>query len=129
LCDIFNADESGFYFRSTANKSFVYENESCNGLKTSKERVTVLFCCSATGEKLKPLVIGKSRYPRIFKTNNLDVKNLPVMYENNRKGWMTRDIFENYLTYLNSMFRNKNRKILLFLDNAPSHKAEEKYST
>ena len=43
--------------------------------KMAKERLTVLFCCSASGEKLKPLVIGKARKPRAF--SGVNVSRLP----------------------------------------------------
>jgi hypothetical protein len=32
----------------------------------SKDRVTVALCANTTGEKLKPLLIGKSENPRCF---------------------------------------------------------------
>lgn len=39
-----------------------------------KERIPVLVCVSATGEKLKPLVIGRSTRPRWF--HGLQISNL-----------------------------------------------------
>lgn len=65
--DIFNMDESGFFYRSLPSKSFVTNSDTCNGGKMSKERLTVLFCCSMKGEKTRPLIIGKSASPRCFK--------------------------------------------------------------
>ena len=50
-----------------------------------------MFACSAAGEKLKPLVIGKSKNPRCFK--NVRIGNLPVHYMANKKAWMTSQIF------------------------------------
>ena len=66
LCDgyearnIFNADETGLFFRALPSKSMVTKGDSCNGGKNSKDRITVLLAPSATGEKLRPLVTGKS---------------------------------------------------------------------
>jgi hypothetical protein len=71
------------------------------------------------GEKLKPLVIGKSAKPRFFK--NLDLKKLPVEWTSNSKAWMTGNIFENWLKQLNKNLAKKERKILLLLDNCTSH--------
>lgn len=34
----------------------------------------MLFCCSATGEKLKPLVIGIIKHPAILKKENINCK-------------------------------------------------------
>ena len=50
LADIYNADETGLYFRALPNQSMVVRK----GIKMSKERITVLLACSADGEKLKP---------------------------------------------------------------------------
>ena len=58
--DIFNADETGLFWRALPNKTLAVSAPDCHGTKNSKERLTVLFCVSFAGEKLKPLVIGKS---------------------------------------------------------------------
>jgi hypothetical protein len=44
-------------------KSLVQKGEKCKVGKLSKERLSVLFCCSATGEKLRPLVIDNAALP------------------------------------------------------------------
>jgi hypothetical protein len=56
--DKFNADKAGLFYRQMPRKSLIQKGEKCKGGKISKERLSVLFCCSATGEKLKPLVIS-----------------------------------------------------------------------
>lgn len=48
------------------------------GWKIAKERVTVKLCCSASGEKLKQIFIGKANNPKCF--NNINVTNLPVLW-------------------------------------------------
>src|SRR5258705_3608414 len=53
------------------------EDETCKNGKRSKERITVLFCSSATGEKFKLLVIGHAEN-RVFKQNNVQYMNLPT---------------------------------------------------
>lgn len=53
LQDIFNADETGVFFRSMPEKSLVVRGEMCAGGKKSKDRLTLLLACSATGEKLR----------------------------------------------------------------------------
>ncbi|CAF4641859.1 unnamed protein product, partial [Rotaria magnacalcarata] len=59
--DVFNADETGLFYRATPDRSLVLSNEECKGGKKSKERLTVLLYSNLTGtEKLKPVVIGKS---------------------------------------------------------------------
>lgn len=117
--DIFNMDETGLVFRASRNKTLHVKGEACAGGKQSKERLTVALCASMTGEKYKPLVIGKAQHPRCFK--NLDIRTLPVQYVANTKAWMTLSFFENWLVKFNSAMKRQERKVLLFLDNAPGH--------
>ena len=71
------------------------------------------------GEKLKPLVIGRSENPRAFK--NMNKCKLPATYRWNKKAWMTSSLFEEYLNDLNHKMKKSNRSILLLLDNATPH--------
>lgn len=118
-CDIFNMDETGLFFKATTKKSLQLKGELCRGGKMSKDRLTVALCASMTGEKLTPLVIGKAAKPRCFK--NIDPKALPVIYRHNKKAWMTSTLFEDWLKIVDNQMRRQKRKILLFVDNAPSH--------
>ncbi|XP_031549387.1 tigger transposable element-derived protein 6-like [Actinia tenebrosa] len=120
--NIFNCDETGLYFRALPNKSLSAKGENTKGTKASKEKVT-MFACSATGEKLKPLVIGKSRKPRCFK--NINTEQLPVTYVNSKKAWMTNDIFISWIKDVNKEMKKKRRHILMFLDNASSHGSDD----
>ena len=81
--DIYNADETGVFYRSLPSKSLGVRGEICSGGKNSKERLTMLLACNATGHKLKPLVIGHSRKSRFFKGNDLNT--LKVIYRHNKK--------------------------------------------
>jgi hypothetical protein len=120
-CDIFNADESGFFFRAIPNKSMVQKGDDRAGVKTSKDRVTVLFAVSAEGEKLKPLIIGKSAKPRCFQGQ--DVNSLGVDYFHNKRAWMTSTIFTQWANKINNKMRIQKRKILVFVDNCTAHPA------
>jgi hypothetical protein len=49
------------------NKTLTFKNEKCNGGKHSNERLTLLLAVNMTGtDKLKPLIIGKSKKLRSF---------------------------------------------------------------
>ncbi|XP_060587924.1 tigger transposable element-derived protein 6-like [Ruditapes philippinarum] len=72
-----------------------------------------------TGEKLKPLVIAKSSNPRCLK--NIKVEKLPVHFRDNKKARMTTELMSNWLRIVDKDMRKAGWKILLFLDNAPSH--------
>jgi hypothetical protein len=84
-----------------------------------KNRLTLLLCCSCTGEKLRPLVIGKSRAPRAFK--NINVESLPCKYYANASAWLTRSIFMEWVTGFNSQMAIADRKICLVLDSLSGH--------
>lgn len=116
--DIFNADETGLFYRVTPDKTLKYQGEKCVGGKHSKERITVLVCANMTGsEKRKLLVVGHSRTPRCFKNCN----QLPVSYASNKSAWMTSVLFENELRQWDKELKNKNRNFLLMVDNCPAH--------
>ena len=121
LGNIFNADETGLFFRALPTRSFVHaaKGEQAKGGKKAKERVSVL-ACSATGEKLKPLVIGRSAKPRCFK-ELVSRACLPVDYSSNRRAWMTSKLFEEWLDKLNQSMQQKGRSILLLVDNCSAH--------
>lgn len=136
--DIFNCDETGLFWKAPPNKSLVQKYEKSSGIKYSKERITVLLCASANGEKLKPLVIGKSWKPRSFRKFNLEPNKIkkidknakskpktPVEWRANKNAWMTSFIFEKWLQQINEQLKSQNRKILLFLDNVSSHTENE----
>ena len=48
--------------------------------KTSKERITLMFCCNYLGNKLTPLVVAKHEKPRDFKKINYKHDLLQVDY-------------------------------------------------
>lgn len=130
---VYNADESGLFWRVMPNKTFVSCNEKdVPGRKVSKERVTILPCANAAGtHALKMVVIGKSNKPRAFK--NID---LPVHYYGQKSAWMTKDLFkkwfnECFVPEVRKWLKDHNfpQKALLLLDNAPGHPSEEELTT
>ena len=96
--DIFNCDETGLFFRALPDKTLATKGSKCFGGKCSKDRLSVLFRTSSTGEKLKSLVIRKAKKPRCFK--NVNVSELPVKWEAQSKAWMTGVIFAKWLNQL-----------------------------
>ena len=95
------------------------KGDAVKGEKMVKERLNVLFCCSASGEKLKPLVIGKARKPCGF--NGMNVSQLPVTWKWSSKAWMNATIFTEWLEQINRKMRQQKQKIMLFMDNVSSH--------
>jgi len=62
------------------------------------------------------LILGHAAKPRCFKKKT--AKELGFFYMSNKKAWMTGDFFQQYLRQLNA---HVNHKVLLLIDNAPSH--------
>nr|XP_034336051.1 tigger transposable element-derived protein 4 [Crassostrea gigas] len=116
--DIFNADETGLFFRLLPDKTLEFKGVDCHGGKNSKERVTVMVCSNMSGnEKLPLLVIGKSKKPRCFK----GIKTLPTAYEANKKAWITSELFTAWLKQLDRRFQRQKRKVAMIVDNCPAH--------
>ena len=115
--NIWNADESGIFYRALPDSTLTFRHDSAKGSKKMKDRFTALFCSSMTGEKRKILVIGRFKHPRCFKR----ISQLPVDYDANKGGWMTSAIFTEWITSWNASLRRQNRKILFLCDNCSAH--------
>lgn len=112
--DIFNADETGLFYRALPTRSLIIRGENCNGGKFAKERLSVLLCASQTGEKIKPFVIGKSENPRCFR--HVDKKKLPITWRANKKAWMTTALFNDFLNSFNNQMRREKRKVSVLIE-------------
>ena len=74
------------------------------------KRVTVLFCCNMSGtERLTRIAIGKSTTPACL--SGVNKMNLEVYYRNNKKAWMTKIIWKEWLSKTDKKFKHENRKI------------------
>ena len=101
--DIFNADETGLFFRALPTHSMVVKGDQASGGKKSKDRISVLLACSAAGEKLEPFVIGHSAKRRCFRGLTSPLC-LPVIYDS---AWMTSDLFKQWLDKVNNKMITK----------------------
>jgi DDE superfamily endonuclease len=119
LEDIYNVDECALFYKLMP-KCTLTTRPDIRGAGASKDRVTLLLACNATGShKLPVRVIGRAEQPDILM---VDVnKELLKYYKNTKKGWMTTTLFASWIDELNAEFVRINRKILLLLDNAPQH--------
>ena len=80
--DVFNADETGLFYRMMPNHTLA--TKPTPGKKMNKARLTVLLAANSTGtEKLDPLVIGHAKRPRCF--SGINISQLPVTYQYNSK--------------------------------------------
>ena len=77
------------------------------GLKTAKDRVTVLVTCNMNGDKEKLLLIGKFKSPRCLRR----VGTLPISYAYSKNAWMTATIFGDWLTSWDVLMQREGRKV------------------
>ncbi|XP_003737359.1 tigger transposable element-derived protein 6-like, partial [Galendromus occidentalis] len=116
--DVYNADETGLFFQLLPERSLTVRGETCAGGKKSKVRLTALLCCNASGtDKRKLFVIGKSAKPRCLK----NVRSLPCLYRGNKRAWMTRELFSEWLLKFDRQMKAEKRNVLLLLDNCSAH--------
>ena len=131
---IYNADETGLFFRQLPDKtlSSTLHEAAVKGHKKCKQRLTVLLTCNATGtHKVKLFVIGTAKRPQCFRGGVGNT--LPVEWGYNKMAWMTWAWFEWWLT---KCFIPEVRKkhateghmpdVLLTLDNFSGHGTLEK---
>ncbi|XP_043461946.1 tigger transposable element-derived protein 2-like [Leptopilina heterotoma] len=139
LDNIYNADETGMFWRSLPSKTLAFNTETeVSGRKEHKERVTALFCSNASGNHQIPLlVIGKSCTPRCLKSlinpemKNSRLKNLDslgVIYTHQNNSWMNKEIFMLWYKeiFIPNVLNHQKETgvtgiVTLLLDNAPAH--------
>ena len=106
-------------------KSYIIRGVRSSGIKKCKTRITIGLCCSARGEKLKPLIIGKLKRPRCFSSIRYNTNKIGVHDFSNKNAWMTKIIFEGWLRKIDKYFRQQKRHVLLFVDNFSGHEIPE----
>jgi hypothetical protein len=115
LCDIYNMDETGLFYNLAPDTTIA--RQQIEGSKKDKTRITIGLTCNADGtDKLPPMFIGHAARPRCF--NRKSGEELGFFYLHNKKAWMTGLFFQEFLTRFNAHVK---RKVLLLVDNAPSH--------
>ncbi|KAJ3574251.1 hypothetical protein NP233_g1893 [Leucocoprinus birnbaumii] len=116
--DRFNFDETGFFPFCPPERGLATKQMS--GKKKDKFRISVGVACNADGtEKLPLFFIGKSKKPKAFNGKTPEQKGF--YYRNNKKAWMTKEIFEEWIKQLDIKMRRSNREILLLIDGFSAH--------
>ncbi|XP_054084416.1 tigger transposable element-derived protein 1-like [Zeugodacus cucurbitae] len=103
------------------------QEKSVKGFKVAKERITLLLCSNASGDKmLKPLLVNKNLNPRALK--GIDKTKLPVHWMANKNPWVTASLFKDlflnhFVPEVREYLRSKQLvfKVLLVIDNTPGH--------
>ena len=118
---IWNADETACFYRALPDKTLATKGRACKGGRKAKDRLTILLCANAAGDKRSPLVIGRAEKPRCFKSLKDKKHPAGVPYKANTKAWMTREMWTKWLSKWDSELAAKGEKILLLVDNATAH--------
>ncbi|KIJ40018.1 hypothetical protein M422DRAFT_257083 [Sphaerobolus stellatus SS14] len=116
--DRFNFDEKSFFAFAPPDRGLATKQMS--GKKSDKFRITLGLACNADGSEKLPLIfIRKSAKPRCFKGKTPQAWGFD--YSNNKKAWMTGELFTKWLKNLDFKMRQQERKIILLLDNFSGH--------
>ena len=125
---IYNADQTGLFYRQLPNRMFVDEDKvkSTRGVKQmkDKDRVTLMMCIAANGEKLPLAMVGKSKLPACFRM----IDKVPMDYTHQQNAWFDRAVTR---WWINTTFlpyhrrKHGEEKAILILDNCPAHDALE----
>ncbi|WAR01391.1 TIGD4-like protein [Mya arenaria] len=111
-------DETAIFFKALLDKTLEFSAKPCHSGKTNKKHLTELVCANMSGTEKMPLhVLGRSKNPRCFK----HVKKLPVVYNANKKVWMTSIKFTEWVPNVDEQYMMKGRKITIIVDNCPAH--------
>lgn len=125
---IYNADETGLYWRSLPTRTLAGSGEKqANGFKMNKQRVTLLLCANASGRhRMKMFVVGKYKKPRALK----GVTSLPVIYDAQKSAWMNAALFKDWFfkhfvpgvkAHFLKIGLPEDSKCVLLLDNCRAH--------
>ncbi|CUS10028.1 unnamed protein product [Tuber aestivum] len=116
--DRYNFDETGLFYRMPPSVGLALRQTS--GRKGEKTRLTYGFCVNGTGtDKREALVLGHARRPRCF--GKRSVRSLGYDYYFNKKAWMTRTIWLEWVKRFDEDMERQNRQVILLIDNCSAH--------
>ena len=119
---IFNIDETGLQWRTIHKSGYV--KGDAKRIKTDKDRITVMVGGNMSGTMKVPLlVVGKSENPRGFnQQKQLNLKSsYKMFYSFNKSAWVTKQLFKEYIEYLNEYFKELEMEIILLVDGPSIH--------
>ena len=121
--NIFNADETGLFYKRLPSGGLTFKTEVLRGRRVNKSRVTVLVAASSVGEKLPLLVIGRNKHKKQLQGNTFTLR-----YLQNNSAWMTTDIFTDWLESVNAQMILDRRFIVMVVDNCSAHRVTKQFS-
>lgn len=127
LNGIYNADQFGLCYKQYPNRLIIKEKQrsTFRGVQAMKDknRISIMACANALGEKVPLAVCGKYKRPLCF---NMVEGQLPLPYTSQTNAWYSQEVmkwwfknvFKNYVQR-----RHGNAHIILILDNLDAHTA------
>ena len=124
LLNMFNADETGLYWRRLPNASLATARRE--GKKLNKSRYTLMVTVGATGDKMPLLIVATAMKPRSFPKNFDPKRDWGMGYYSNKSAWMDGEIWTKYLQHFRRYVNGRagvepNTKVCLLVDNAKCH--------
>ena len=122
LSNMFNADETGLFWRRLPHRTLASIKRK--GKKLSKDRFTILVTVCADGTKMVLLLVGIAKRPRSFPRNFDPYTSWGMPYYFNKTAWMTSEIWAQYLKHFKSFVNGRagvtqNTRVCLLVDNVP----------
>ena len=119
---LWNIDESGFTGNPKAGKVLAKKGSKTISQLTpnsAKRMTSVLFCASAAGEYLPPLIVYKGKY---LQSTHCQGGPPGTLYSTTESGWMETSVFETWITDIFVKHTNHlERPLLLIYDGHNSH--------
>jgi hypothetical protein len=122
LCNIYNMDESGLYWKMMLDRSL--STKQLSSTKREKSCISLAITGNGDGTERVPVwAIGSAKKPCCFK--NININNLNIKWRANKKAWMTTAIIKEYLLWfwLYLQAKKPGKRVLLLLDNHSAYTA------
>ena len=111
---VFNFDETSLYYNGWNTHYYTIDDMDV-AKKKCKNKVTLAMCANSLGEVIEPIIIGKNSARNV--SNEL--------YHQTKNGWMTKNIFQEFVDQWNEKLVQDGIEILLLVDNFSGHKVDE----
>ena len=123
--DVLNCDETGIIFGAHQERTLA--PTSVKGTKTDTHRMAILFCCNVRGTvRPKPVMCGIMTRQRAWLPANHPRAWFPdpyVWWEKTKKAWITKELFNRWVTNVRLDFKNQGQQLFMIMDNCSSHTA------
>ena len=134
LSRVYNGDQTGLFFNKMPTHVYVRKENSktvrgCKAMK-SKDRITLMVCTAANGDKIPLAIVGKSQVPqclgkvRYKNETRFIFERSPIAYTSQTKAWFTQEIT---LAWVKEIFwpchlqKHGDVIAILILDNCTAH--------